>query len=63
MEVSYNVSEIDGLTEAHRIVSRLETAVVYCHPAWQKMYRVKEYLKNRQKEELDGVLSDPGGAA
>ena len=59
MDVSYNVSEVDGLTEAKRIITGLTPKVVYCHPAWLKLYHVDNYLEKRQHEVLDEALADP----
>lgn len=57
LEVSYDVAEVDGLTEARRIVSELQTKVVYCKPAWEKLYRAEKYIVGRQREELEAALS------
>lgn len=59
LDVSYDVAEVDGLTEARRLVSGLESQVVYCHPAWKKLYNVKNYLDKRAQEVLADVLADP----
>ncbi len=62
LEVTYDVAEVDGLTEARATVSRLELDVVYCHPAWRKLNHVKEYLQKRQYEAIADALTDPEAA-
>jgi len=59
IDVTYNEVEVDSLTEARRMVIRLETDLVYCYPAWRKLYNVNEYLSERQREEVAEALADP----
>ena len=62
LEVTYDVAEVDSLTEAWKTVSRLQLAAVYCHPAWRKLNHIKEYLQKRQLEAVAEALSDPEAA-
>lgn len=59
LDVSYDVAEVDALTDARKLVSKLETEIVFNYPAWHKLSRVKEYLRVRQHEVLDAVLAAP----
>jgi hypothetical protein len=62
LEVTYNVAEVEGLTEASAILSRLSLSESNCWPAWQKIYHASKYIQNRQKEVLAAALSDPEAA-
>lgn len=59
LEVTYDVAEVEGLTEANEILGSLRAKVGYNLPAWQKLHRASNYIQNRQKEVLASALADP----
>lgn len=62
LEVTYDVAEVEGLTEAAAIMRRLSVEVVDCLPAWTLIYRASKSIQQRQKEVLAASLSDPEAA-
>lgn len=42
---------------AEKIIFDAELETVNTHPVWQKLYRVKQYLRQRASEELAEVLA------
>jgi hypothetical protein len=62
LEVTYDVAEVEGLTEASKVLNRLSLEVVGCLPAWEKIYHASKYIQQRQKEVLADALADPEAA-
>lgn len=47
----------DAYGEADKILDKAELATVHTHPVWQKVYRVKQYLRKQAEAELAEVLA------
>lgn len=62
LEVTYDVAEVEGLTEARKILSGLSLETSHCYPAWQKIYHAEKYIQQRQTEVLADTLAAPEAA-
>jgi hypothetical protein len=57
MSQSYDPAEVEGLTEAYKLIERLQGQTINLDPVWRKLFHAKEYIVKRQNEVLAATLN------
>lgn len=48
---------VEAYAAAEKIMDKAESDTIYVHPVWQKVWRIKQYLRNQADAEFKEILA------